>query len=68
MIANLVRIQKEICRLINEIERQDQEVSTQPLEELAQFVNKMSPFEAVDSAQSNKWVVRNKKTLEEYEG
>lgn len=61
MIGTLVRIQKKIAELSNQNAYPG---TAEVLEELAEFVNKMSPFEIVDV--DRRTVVRNKKTLKEY--
>lgn len=63
MIANLVRIQKKIAQLINQ--NAYSETASEALDELAEFVNKMSPFEIVSRPGDSTTVVRNKKTLKE---
>lgn len=60
MIADIIRIQKEVTRLLN---KENEGYETQLMEMLLPFVNRLSPYEIVDGELPGQWVVRNKKTL-----
>lgn len=60
-MGGIIRIQREIVKLLN---KESQGYETQLLEELALFVNRISPFE-IHEAGPFHWILRNKRTLKE---
>lgn len=61
MMGPIIRIQKELARMLNTHTMSDEEI----LDSLIEFINKMSPYEVV--IQQTRSFVRNKKTLKEIE-
>lgn len=60
MMSAVIRIQKKIRDLLN---KESQGYEIELLEELAQFVNSLSPYEVINDNQSCRFVLRHKKTL-----
>lgn len=58
MFAELLRIQREAKRLLNDSTRDETKLDT-----LVDFINTIGPWEVVNQPGTFKWVIRNKKTL-----
>lgn len=61
-MGSVIRIQKELTRLLNWNDSLGKGYQNSDLWELAQFVNKLSPYEV---ARGPRYVLRNKKTQKE---